>query len=651
MDDTPPNPAPVARPSRRRLLVAAPVILVTACLWVKLVHVSLSLRETWWAPEESLVEWIADHPDIFTATLASVLAILAPVVLLPRRTRVLALLILHLLVTTLALADRVHAHFFGNLVPMTRLWHAGQLRWVASSVLEQLSWTDGFYYLDLLLVGLFLPWYVEAERDLPRTSFLSRLRSCTVLVLGAFVLAGPTAVRWARDANGASALVNLQRDSCTSIGLLPCHVADVASRAARRRPGAREDDLSRARHFLEKRHGTSRPSELSGIAAGRNVILIIAESLQVFPIDLVVGGQPICPRLSALSRESLNFVNFYDQTHLGTTADGEFSSLQSLHPLPDAVVAWEYPHHHYFGLPAVLAAQGYATLSASAVDAGFWNRSVMHPRLGFQRSLFEDSYRVSERVGMWLGDREFLEQTVPRLQAQPEPFFAYLLTATNHHPFALPVKYRHLKLGTLEGTYLGDYLHSVNYFDGALGAFLDRLDRVGLLARSVIVLYGDHQGFLGYPPELARMLALPERSEFASFRFGKRLPLLIRLPGAARAGVRTPPGGHLDVPPTVLGLLGIQDERGVMLGRDLTGGSSFVVFRDGSFADSQHYFINRFGPISKASCYEVETGGKLDCSRLEGGLREALEELRVSDSIIRGDLIPALRASVWQAVR
>ena len=45
-------------------------------------------------------------------------------------------------------------------------------------------------------------------------------------------------------------------------------------------------------------------------------------------------------------------------------------------------------------------------------------------------------------------------------------------------------------------------------------------------------------------------------------------------------------GGHLDVAPTILSLLGIEDNGSVMLGQDLTAERpSLVVFRDGSFAD------------------------------------------------------------------
>jgi lipoteichoic acid synthase len=65
---------------------------------------------------------------------------------------------------------------------------------------------------------------------------------------------------------------------------------------------------------------------------------------------------------------------------------------------------------------------------------------------------------------------------------------AFLLSASNHHPYRLPAKHRRLHLGALDGTLLGDYLHSVHYFDAAFGEFVTRLRHTGLLDASVIVL-------------------------------------------------------------------------------------------------------------------------------------------------------------------
>ena len=182
------------------------------------------------------------------------------------------------------------------------------------------------------------------------------------------------------------------------------------------------------------------------------MIVVIAESLQAFTIGLEIDGQPVTPRLSAFAKESLYFSNFYDQTYLGTTADGEFTSFQSLHPLPVEVEAVEYPKNHYRGLPAVLSEAGYSTMSAVAEAGHFWNMNQMHRSLGFQRSYYLDSYNITDRIGGWSPDDEFFNQTVPFIKREERPFMAYLLTEGNHSPWRFPERKRLLNVGDVEGT-------------------------------------------------------------------------------------------------------------------------------------------------------------------------------------------------------
>ena len=274
----------------------------------------------------------------------------------------------------------------------------------------------------------------------------------------------------------------------------------------------------------------------------------------------------------------------------------------------------------------------------------------MHPRLGFQRSYFEESYKIEERIGEWLADKQFFIQTVSFIEKQQEPFLAYLLSSSNHDPWELPQKHRTLDVGHLEGTLLGNYCRSVHYFDWAFGEFVDRLREVGLFDTSVIVLYGDHQAFLGKTVELADLLGFPQHSEYHHLLRRKKVPLIIRLPHGEHAGVRQVTGGHLDVAPTLLSLLGMNEKSQVMLGNDLTQGEdSLVVFRDGSFVDGKTFFVNRLGPIAHSMCYEMESGRRIDCEPFESQRQNAREELEISDLIIRGNLIPKINRMIRSA--
>ena len=114
---------------------------------------------------------------------------------------------------------------------------------------------------------------------------------------------------------------------------------------------------------------------------------------------------------------------------------------------------------------------------------------------------------------------------------------------------------------------VGNYIHSVSYADQAIERFFQDLEKAGVLDDTVVVLYGDHDGHLKRKQRdtkaIDQLLDVPEDERRL---IGKgsvvldRVPLLIRLPGGAHASVVEAIGGQVDVTPTVLHLLGVQDD-------------------------------------------------------------------------------------------
>src|SRR5438445_7473518 len=117
----------------------------------------------------------------------------------------------------------------------------------------------------------------------------------------------------------------------------------------------------------------------------------------------------------------------------------------------------------------------------------------MHRSYGFQQTLFESDFRMTEQIGWGLNDRDFLQQMVPRLEKLPRPFCAWLITLSLHHPLdGFPDRHKVLELGALEGTAFGNYLHTLRFFDQALGGFRAAPARDGLLDVVIVVVFGDH---------------------------------------------------------------------------------------------------------------------------------------------------------------
>lgn len=270
----------------------------------------------------------------------------------------------------------------------------------------------------------------------------------------------------------------------------------------------------------------------------------------------------------------------------------------------------------------------------------------MHSRLGFQQSWFRSAYQEGDSIGLGLADEAFFAQTASRLARMCQPFFAYLISSSAHYPFLLPDAQRTFDPGRFGGTLVGNYLQSIHYFDRAFGHFLDALRENGVLDRSAMVVFGDHQAHISEELELAGLLVsngrLPQEtqalSELQRWQVSKDVPFLIRLPGGDLAGEYPAVGGHIDIAPTLLSLAGLQDDRGgVMLGRDLLAAESRpTLFRDGSVATGDRIFVR-----NTDTTFDLSSGASTAGDRHQFAAT-ASREFRASDAIIRGNLVSRL---------
>ncbi|MBW3628013.1 MAG: LTA synthase family protein [Gemmatimonadetes bacterium] len=645
----------IARASTREFLFAlGPFVMFVAVLWAKLSYFNFPPTERlgtdWnaWRLKEAVQAWIG--------TLAALLIICSPLLLLRPIARFVALAALDLLATALVFANLLHFRFYGDVLSVSALAAAEQIGATIGSLVRLLRPSDGLLFLDLMAAALVFPLYLRAHRR--ATPAPSRFRGRyvpAVVGLGVLLLLlGPVRIV-ALDRGDTFRYNYLRLFGVRKIGLLNYHGYEAGKRYLSEllTKAVPPEDRKRALDHVAalRREGTA-PSELFGLASGKNVIFLMVESLHAFPLGLRVDGQEITPTLNDLTARSLHFTNFYGQTWEGTTSDGEFTSLHSLHPLSSGAVATRYPHHEYRGIPAILAERGYATMSAHAYYGSLWNMRLMHPALGFRESYFRESYRMDEQIGMGLSDGSFLRQTSPRLRALREPFMAYIMTLSSHHPWQMAAKYRTLSFGDLEGTSVADYLHAVHYVDTAIGQFVGELREGGLWDRTLLVLYGDHRAPIPGPEDKEKLLATyagyPARDEGFDARYWgaeNRLAFIIHLPGDAAAGRRPVSAGHLDIAPTVLNLLGVANHQMVGLGRDLLHGKDqLVVMRNGSFVLGDTVCVRPTAELPRDECRSLATNATLSPARFQSRLAEARRRLATSDLIITGNLIPAVSA-------
>jgi lipoteichoic acid synthase len=644
----------VEAPARRRLATARALgraalerpwfaaSLLAALAWAKQLYAALEFQRMW--PQESPATFLAAHPELLLSTLATSLLAGALVHAVARpAARWAVALGLDAIVTFLSLADVMSVVWYGNLPTTDNLTSPAMMRVAALSIVRLVQLR--YLLLCIDLIGIGLAW-IAAMR---LASEPRRRRWRPAAMWGGYVaLAGgllaPASVRLAGGELDRSALSDRRLARFHLLGPVAFHLDEMARPAGGAAPPSPAEEALLASRLAELRASFDGESPRFGAARGSNLVLISAESLQAFPLGLEVEGAAVTPHLDRLASESLVFSEFFDQTHFGTTSDGEFMVLNSLHPAAMGHAAYRYGGNAFHGLPRLLAARGYHSAVLCAAHPNFWNMGRLHAAYGFATARYEDAFPRQPRIGPWLDDAVFLARAAEQLATLPRPFFAFLLTGSNHHPYSLPPEKRSLRLGALEGSSVGDYLQSVHYVDRAFGGFVDALRTAGLLDSTVVALYGDHQGYLGEPPELRELLGVERGDELRQFEIRRRLPFLVRLPSGGGASTIATAAGHLDVAPTLLGLLGEPPGK-AMLGRDLlVPGEGLVVLRDGGFVADSALYRYRVGPPAASRCLERPSGARFDCGRLAARRTEAVARLRLSDALLDADLVARLAA-------
>ena len=628
-------PGPVGRHVAPLLPLLAPGWVVASMWWkqaVVLEAAQLTVQPRWWMTE-------------FLGCSLVLLLLL----LIPTRPRAVIAWCMAAFLSTLILADLVSVIFFDDVGSVAILGAAGQASEVSGSVMAMLGPVERALYADLL-PGFFLVLVVGFKSRRIRLEADPRVgaRQATVWKIAVSVAALLMAVgaialaRQARTAGNPLRQVFHRGEIVRGTGLMTYHVVDVFTEVAQRlASGApNEEEYAELLDWFEQRRPKRQASgEHAGIGEGMNLIVIQAEALQAFVVDLEVDGQAIMPNIREARKDSFDFTLFYDQTNHGRTSDAELLGQVSLLPLTRGAAVFRHAKNRFVSLASVVAEDGYSTLSAVAYRQGFWNRGALHRSWAFQDRYFDVDFEPGRSVVGWgLPDRDFVEQMLPRLATLDGPFYAWLTTLSLHHPFtAFPESLKRLDLGRWEGTGFGNYLHAMHHLDRALGDLAAGLNSAGLRDTTVVALFGDHDAGLGEDSELAWAHGI--KTDPVSWSLTDRVPFMVWVP-ETRGRVIDAPGGHIDLAPTLLALLGINPGAHAFLGRNLLGqpADEPVLGPYGTWYSTDRIYLNTGPALEDGSCWAIDPRKVLRIAECAHGTASTLRLQEVSTMILEGDL-------------
>ncbi|WP_165002893.1 MULTISPECIES: LTA synthase family protein [unclassified Enterococcus] len=341
-----------------------------------------------------------------------------------------------------------------------------------------------------------------------------------------------------------------------------------------------------------KQHYAEPNPETFGIAKGRNIIVLHLESFQQFLINMKVDGQEVTPFLNSLfqNQSTISFDNFFHEVGQGKTSDAENMLETGTFGLPQGSLFTELGSDNVFqAAPAILSqTQGYTSAVFHGNVASFWNRDHVYKNMGydnfFDRSYFNES---DETLGYGILDKDLFRESVPYLEHLQQPFYAKFLSVTNHTPYYTDDQnFDFPSLNTGNST-VDNYVRTAHYLDQSLEQFFTYLKKSGIYQQSIFMIYGDHFGISNTDnKDLATALGKdPDTwNEFDNAQM-QRVPLMFHIPGYTKGEVDHEYGGEIDVLPTLLHLVGVDDQNYIHFGTDLLSPKhdQVVAFRNGNF--------------------------------------------------------------------
>lgn len=293
-----------------------------------------------------------------------------------------------------------------------------------------------------------------------------------------------------------------------------------------------------------------------------NIIIVIVESFTDDYLGTKIGEKQLMPYINNLidNSSSYYFDNFYSQgSH---TNQGIASSLYGFPSLFErqmlrkmdlavfgrAVLPTEIEDEMqntgampliYKGLPQDLKKHGYETMFFLTHNPNFDNTGVFLTENGIDRLYSMENFPQSAWVSVWGVNDEFLFKyalsRIDSCSASGKPFFAGLMTISNHPPYSLPEGFNALGVP--------DDQKAMAYTDHCIQAFMEEASKKEWYDNTIFLFLGDHGKILG-ASRYDMPLAL------------NHVPLIIHSPLLADTPKRIhDPAGQIDIYPTVMGLL------------------------------------------------------------------------------------------------
>ena len=279
----------------------------------------------------------------------------------------------------------------------------------------------------------------------------------------------------------------------------------------------------------------------------KNVVILIVESFgreYIGALNKTLENSQYkgyTPYVDALIGKSTTFR--YSYCNGRKSIDGMPSVLSSIPMFVEPFILTPSSMNDYTGIAGILAAEGYETAFFHGAQNGSMGFQAFAQKTGFQRYFGRTEYEAAKGTddfdGNWaIWDEPFLQFYAEQMSQMKEPFMTAVFTASSHHPYHIPEKYKEVYPEE------GIIMHKcVRYTDMAIGKFFETASRQPWFKNTIFVMTSDHTN-------------MTDHAEYQTDLGGFCSPIIIFDPSNPVGEMQDKIAQQIDILPTVLGKLG-----------------------------------------------------------------------------------------------
>ena len=506
--------------------------------------------------------------------------------------------IILIIITLYSFAQSYHFAYFDTFFSITKITVLKELNGVKNEIFSKLSIKYVLYLIPLIIWLLFIRTTsnVIISYEIVKSNKLIKIAiSISVIFLSLFATNNIFEIENKEEPNLLSeeylyhTMTNKNR-FLNRFGTLTYIYKDIDLAFSKQHIKLSEEDKLWIENYCKD--NVIEENKMIGIFEGKNLILILGESLCNFGID-----EQLTPTLYKMQQYGFFFDNYYAPIYQSATNDSEFISLTSNVPSIDfGTTSKEFGHNHFpYSLPNLFREEGYSANSYHSFFKSFYDREPFHESLGFSRFYDRDDLEIWRDDSFddfvnWTDDKVLMEKTLKNTNTD-EPFFDFVISASGHMPYMDLREELYDNFYQVNQVYDIDsesafYLASQMKLDQAMEYLINELDKLGILDDTVICIYGDHYPYGIYTEESMDYIFGNNEYDFEKYR----VPLFI-YNSAVEGETIHKLGSTFDIYPTLCNMFNLKTEGAFVAGNDLFSSKPGVVlFPDSSFITDDLYY-------------------------------------------------------------